>query len=258
MDLVIITGASSGIGAEYAKQVCARFRPKLLWLIARREEKLVSVAHELTSLYGTNIKIFPLDLSKFESIKIIESELTSSSQKVSLLINNAGMGKFGGIEEISLEDHWKMISLNVSAVIALSRICLPFMAPKGAIIQIASIAGLVAFPRFATYAATKTFVIYWSKALQEELRFSSKKEIVIQTVCPGPVESEFFEIASTYQKRKDKRFAPAQNVVRLSLNQLEKRKSISIYGLPMNVFYWIYRWLPARITYWLLRLTNKT
>ncbi|MDH4467338.1 MAG: SDR family NAD(P)-dependent oxidoreductase [Bacteriovoracaceae bacterium] len=256
--IAIITGASSGLGSDYARELNHYIEVDEIWIIARREDLLLKLKSEIES-QKCKIKILPLNLTDRTSFTVIKDLLDAQDFEVKILINNAGLGKFANIEEISLLDHQQMIDLNITALVSLTKICLPKMSAPGYIIQVSSIASLIPFPRFATYSATKTFVKYWSQALANEIKFGgSNKQISVLAVCPGPVATEFFEIASTYQKRVHKNFASPKDVVRKSYDDLLKNKNISIYGLPMNLFAIIYKWLPSAMINWILRLTNRT
>ena len=184
--IAIVTGASSGLGAEYARQLNRFIEVDELWMIARREDLLSKLKSEIEN-DKCKIKIISLDLTDRSSFKIIKDLLENQELEVKLLINNAGFGKFAYIEEISLFDHQQMIDLNITALVSLTKICLPKMSSPGYMIQVSSIASLIPFPRFATYSATKTFVTYWSQALANEIKsYGKNKNISLLVVCPGP------------------------------------------------------------------------
>lgn len=181
--IAIISGASSGIGREFAYQIDNKNYDEI-WLIARRYKRLVEVRDNLK----TPTKILALDLLDEKSFFIIENELKETSNKIGLLINSAGMGINDYFENISLEDNEKLIELNISAPSKLIKIALPYMGENSTIINVASVSGFIPQPKFAAYAASKSYLISLSRALNRELK---DKKIHVATLCPNPVDTEF-------------------------------------------------------------------
>ena len=181
--IAIITGASSGIGREFAYQV-DNLNYDEIWLIARRYERLVEVKNNLK----TKSKILALDLLDEESFLKIANELEFSKAKVGLLVNAAGIGYNDYFENLSLEKNKKTIDLNILAATQMIKVLLPFMAKNSVIINVASVAGFIPQPKFATYAASKSYLISLSRALNREFR---DRKIHVATLCPNPVNTEF-------------------------------------------------------------------
>jgi len=181
--IAIISGASSGIGREFAYQIDNKKYDEI-WLIARRYERLLEVKENLK----TPTKILALDLLNENSFFIIENKLKKNNNKIGLLINSAGMGINDYFENISLEDDEKLIELNISAPSKLIKITLPYMAVNSTIINVASVSGFIPQPKFAVYAASKSYLISLSRALNRELK---DEKIHVATLCPNPVDTEF-------------------------------------------------------------------
>lgn len=226
MNIAIITGASSGLGKEFLKQIDS-YNFDEIWVIARQREKLEA----LRDIIHTNLKIIPLDLSLNSSFKIYEEELKKEKPNVKLLINCAGFGKFGNYSEIPLEDSLKMIDLNCKALVSMTEKTLPFMNEFSKILQICSSSSFQPLPFANVYASTKAFVLSYSRALNYELR---ERRILVTAVCPGWVRTNFFETAKkTKNPNAVNNYAfmsDAKDVVKKALRDMKKNKSISIYG----------------------------
>lgn len=248
--IAIITGASAGLGKEFAVQLKKKINSQStkknypideVWLIARRENALKALAEELKPL---SCRILPYDLNDSQSFSKIESELKSGSVQVFLLINNAGLGKLGKIEDLSLEDQIQTVNLNVIALMSMTKICLPFMSKGSVIMQVASTASFAPIPYFATYAATKVFVLNWSKALQFEVK---GRGIHVINVCPGPVETEFFAHATQSGGIWYNSYASSSQVVRKAYSDLESKRSLSVYGFTMSFYSIFAKFVPEFI-----------
>ncbi len=189
MKIAVITGASSGIGKEYALEV-SRTRDNIdeIWLIARREEKLI----ELSESISKKTRILPLDITNDEAIKQYTELLNDLKPEVDLLINNAGFGRLGNFDNLSCSDNAGMVRLNCEALTVMTSITLPFMNSDAEIINIASIASFAPNTRLAVYSSTKAFVLSLSKALRKELK---SRNINVLAVCPGPMDTEFLPTA---------------------------------------------------------------
>lgn len=189
MKIAVVTGASSGLGKEYALAV-SRLRPEIeeIWLIARRQDKLEEVATNISK----KTKIVPLDITDQNAIEEYKALLESENAEVSLLINNAGFGKLGLFYELSESDNAGMIKLNCEALTVMTAVTLPFMKEESEIINTCSIASFAPNSRMAVYSSTKAFVMSFSRALREELK---QRKINVLAVCPGPMETEFLSLA---------------------------------------------------------------
>ena len=190
--LALITGASSGIGLEFA-HIHAREGGDLL-LVARRQDRLEELAKELGSRHDCQVHILPVDLSQSSSIKELMDYVVQKELCIDVLINNAGFGGHGNFLDRDIKEDLKMIQLNVSALVEL---CHEFGSKmkevgKGQILNVASTAAFLPGPLQATYYATKAFVLSFSEALAEELSGSG---VSVTALCPGPTESEFLQTA---------------------------------------------------------------
>ncbi len=189
MNVAVITGASSGLGMEYAKQVALLSDVEEIWLIARSTEKLVQLAH---SLPNKKCRTLTWDLQSEESFAEYRRLLEEEKPIVRLLINNAGFGKLGNVSELNPVDQAGMVDLNCRALTLFTALTLPYMAAGSGILNVSSIASFAPTPRMTVYSATKAYVAAFSKGLREELR---PRRINVLTVCPGPMATPFLETA---------------------------------------------------------------
>ena len=251
MKIVIVTGASSGMGREAAIQLADRFSGiGEIWAVARRAKRL----EELKEQVPVPVRVFPLDLSLEADRKVLAQALKEEQPEVRMLVNAAGYGKIGAAGDIPLEEETGMVRLNCEALCAVTHMVLPYMPKNSRVIQLASSAAFMPQPGFAVYAATKAFVLSYSRALNAELK---KRDILVTAVCPGPVKTEFFDVAETTGKMpfyKELTMARAENVVRKALRDSMMGKEVSIYGLPMNAFFVLTKILPHRL---LIQIAGK-
>jgi short-subunit dehydrogenase len=192
----LITGASAGLGREFALQIAAQGTDVVL--VARREEKLKELSAEIRKL-GVMAECISCDLEKPSERSRLRTVIESTG--VDLLINNAGYGKIGPFNEIPLEHQLGQIELNVKALVELTYYAVPAFKKNGfgTIVNLASTASFIPMPHFAVYAATKKFVRDFTEALAYELKGSGVRACA---VCPGPTETEFFEVAGSADKLK--------------------------------------------------------
>lgn len=250
--IAIITGASSGMGRETALQLADRFGGHLdaVWLIARRADRLL----ELEGKLPVPVRIFPMDITKEASLNTLKEALQRENPQVRFLVNSAGFGKRGPIGSIPLCQETGMIALNCSALCSVTHLVLPYIPEGGRVIQYASAAAFMPQTGFAVYAASKAFVLSYSRALRQELK---DRGIAVTAVCPGPVDTEFFDVMG----RKDKQpfykkmvMAKPEKVVRKAIRDSIMKKEISIYGISMNLFYGAAKLFPHRM---LLNLVER-
>lgn len=241
MRIAIVTGASSGMGKEAAIQIADRFSGiDEIWMIARRKERL----EELEGHAPAHLRSFGLDLTRQEDLQTLESALNEEKPDVKFLINSAGFGQIGYVGDLDIELETGMVRLNCEALCAVTHIVLPYLSKNSRIIQFSSSAAFLPQPKFAVYAATKSFVLSYSRALGAELK---PRGIYVTAVCPGPVKTEFFDIAETtgqvplYKKLV---MANPRKVVRLALRDSMMGKSVSVYGFLMKAFYLMSKILP--------------
>ena len=226
MNSTVITGASSGIGEAFARKLAARGRNVLL--VARSEDKLITLCNELGRLHSIRAQYVALDLSQPESPLRLFEETEKRGLIVDMLVNNAGFGSMGEFAKLDLARELNMIDLNVKSLVELTyRFLIPMRERKqGAIINVASTAAFQPVPFMATYAATKAFVLSFSEALSEENR---PYRVKVMALCPGVTDTNFFEAARG--KKPPARIAESpEDVVETALKGLERNKNHVISG----------------------------
>jgi uncharacterized protein len=193
IDCALITGASAGLGEEFARQLAHRCRNMVL--VARRGDRLATLAAELSSLHEINIRCFEADLSDPAQRVRLHFALAEKSLFPDVLINNAGLGDYGTFVDAQWEKLETMMRVNMEGLTHLTHLFLPPMQARkhGAIVNISSLASILPIPDFAVYAATKAYVSSFSEALRIELR---EHGISVLAVCPGPVHTEFGQVAA--------------------------------------------------------------
>lgn len=189
MKIAVITGASAGLGEEFAKQMRDYFpEVEQVWLIARRRERLEELAEKLESV---RTEILPLDLCDKGSFSALAEKLAAEKPDVRLLINNAGCGYLGDVGRGEVDKQVRMTDLNVTALTAVSHIVIPYMSAGSHIINVSSIASFCVNPRMTVYSSTKAYVSSFTRGLACELKGAG---IGVTAVCPGPMATEFLEI----------------------------------------------------------------
>lgn len=244
MSYVLITGASSGIGAVFARTLAAE--KQNLILVARREDKLTGLATELAGQHGVDIKVVPADLATPEGATSLANTVASSGWSLTGLINNAGFGDRGRFQDLTLERQLAMIQVNVSSLVSLTWQLLPNLRQQTGsfVINVASTAAFQAGPNMAIYYATKAFVLSFSEALHEELRGSG---VAVSTLCPGATDSEFATEAHMTDTRLFRSGTmTADAVVQKAL--ANKQRAIVIPGLRNLLMIWSGKLSPRLIT----------
>ena len=244
MKIAIVTGASSGMGREMVYELADRFAAlEEIWVIARRKERL----DEFDGRLPVKCRKFVLDLSRQEDRIKLSDALEQIRPEVKILVNAAGFGATGAVGTVSEQESIGMIRLNCEALTAVTECVLPYISSNSRIIQFASAAAFLPQPGFAVYAASKAFVLSYSRGLNAELR---KKQITVTAVCPGPVKTEFFDIAlhggklTSYKKWV---MVKPKKVVRQAIRDSQMGREISIAGLPMKLFFILCKVLPHRL-----------
>lgn len=205
MNIAIITGASSGIGKEFAFQIARRYASKIdeFWLIARRNDKLAETAAQISDLYGFHCIPIPMDVTDRNQMDLLRERLINQHAVIQYLVNAAGMAKIGGPFTISREDSLDMIELNCSALVNMTMLCLPFMVKGSHVLQLASTAAFQPMQGMNIYAASKAFVLRYTQALRWEL---IGKRIHVTAVCPYWVKNtEFMQVAKDTGNDKGKK-----------------------------------------------------
>ena len=231
MRIAIVTGASSGMGREFVRQLSGYIQPDEIWAIARRKSALEELAAE------TAIPVRPivLDLGKESSFEEFSALLAQNQPEVELLVNAAGFGKFGDFDAIPLENDLSMIDLNCKALVAMTRICLPYMHRGSRILQLDSLSAFQPVPYITTYGATKAFVLSYTRACNAELK---PRGIRMMAMNPAWVKTEFFNHAFQTNDRVQyfNYVYEAKDVVATGLKDLYKsKKDISIHGFPVKL-----------------------
>ena len=235
--VTLITGASAGLGAEFARQCAAR--GEALALAARRRDRMEALAAEI----GGEVHIFEADLSKEGAAASLVAELAAEGLTVDTLINNAGFGLGGPFADRPLARLSEMIDLNVRTLTELCHLVLPGMrsAGKGAILNVASTAAFQPGPNMAVYYATKAYVLSFSEALHHELKASGIK---VSALCPGPTHSEFSDVADSHSPTLERMKMPAAPVVAAGLDGLDRNKAVVIPGFKNKAGAQMSRFLP--------------
>lgn len=245
----LITGASSGIGAAFARELAAQ--KSGLILVARGADKLRALAAELEQQHGVPVAVVAADLGQPGAAARLHAETERRGLRVDVLVNNAGVGMHGRFEEIAVEQMSGQIAVNVTALMELTYAYLPEIeAKKGGVIQVASIAAFQPIPYMAVYGATKAFVLSFSEALWAEYR---GRGVRILAFCPGATETAFFEVAGDAASGAAKRVAP-EAVVPTALRAFAADRSFVVHGSLNSVATFGSRFLPRALV---ARLTAK-
>ena len=226
MNTTLITGASSGIGAAFARKLAGRGRN--VCLVARSEDKLIALCNELGRLTSIRAQYLALDLQRPDAAAQLFEETKKRELEIDMLINNAGFGSMGDFARHDLSRELEIIQLNITALVDLThRFLQPMRERKrGTIVNVASTAGFQAVPYMATYAATKAFVLSFSEALWEENRSHG---VHVMALCPGVTETNFFE-ASGMDHPPMRISQTPEEVVDTALRALNRKKGAVISG----------------------------
>lgn len=241
MNIAVITGASSGIGKEFALQLDKKYNYDEMWLIARRTDKLNELAKELKN----KARVISMDLTNDTAFEEYKNLLETEKPTISLLLNASGYGKFGNISDVSLDEQMGMIDLNVKSLVKMTHISKDFMQRGSKIIQIGSASTYNPLPHFAIYSSTKVFVKYYSRAIARELK---PLGITVTCVCPGWVKTDFFDranISTNPQNTLAKPAVEAKDVVKKAIKDSEKGRDVSYYGLYNNFHHTLAKFMPA-------------
>ena len=242
---VLITGASSGIGRDMARNFASKGYE--LALVARDEEKLIGLARELEEKNKVKIETISMDLSNEDNCKILHKCVSD----VDILVKNAGFGDCGNFTKTDLNKELKMIETNIIAYHILTKLYLIDMKAKnsGKILNVASIAGFMPGPLMATYYATKSYVVRLSESIREELR-KEKSNVQISILCPGPVKTNFNNVANVKFHMRE---ADSRRVADYAIKKLLKGKFYIVPGWDVKIARFLVHFVPssfvAKITY---------
>ncbi len=230
MSRALVTGASSGIGESFAREL-ASLNTDLI-LVARSQDKLEQLAQELSGKYQIKTEVIVQDLTKPVAGQAVFDQVQALGLNVDLLINNAGFGDYGAFSDRPLSKQLTMIQLNITVLVELTGLFLPLMQQRGSggIINISSIAGFQPLPYMSVYAATKAFVLSFTEALWAENKNSG---VNILAVCPGPTESKFWQrgdFPDDFAGTSPNSMTKSEAVVKEALKAMEKKQSTVVTG----------------------------
>jgi short-subunit dehydrogenase len=243
--IAIITGASSGMGRRFAQTAAIHVAFDELWVIARRADRLEALSQELA---GQTVRRIPMDLTDGEAMERFTRTLAAENPEIVLLVNAAGFGKFQAVEDIPCKTADSMLALNCSALMDMCYICLPYMKAGSRVLNIASVAAFQPVPYITEYAATKAFVLYFSRGLWKELR---PKGITVTALCPYWTKTEFFNVAYTRTEKDRVTYLNAMydpvDVVDRGWRDLLKGRDLSTFGFIARIQILLVTILPHRL-----------
>ena len=242
MKIAVITGASSGMGREFALELDKAESFDEVWLIARRQDRLEALAQELRA----PARILPLDLLKPGRVGPYAARLAERQPEIAVLVNGSGFGKFKRFDQEPLSVYNDMLDLNAKALMGMTHVSLPYMGRGSRVYQIDSLSAFQPVPYINVYAATKAFVLSFTRALNAELQ---PQGIRAMAVCPGWVKTEFFDHAVTDQTSVTyfNRYYEAKDVAKRALKDMARGKDVSILGFPVRVQVFFTKLLPHRL-----------
>lgn len=252
MNIAIITGASSGLGREFALCTAKMYSDiDEIWLVARRKERLESLAEEIN---GVKCRVVPMDICTDTAVRDLGSMINEAHADVRLLINNAGFGKLGNIADMNVESQTGMVDLNVKALTGITAMALKCMKRGAEIINVCSIASFAPNARLTVYSSTKAYVLSFTKGLREELK---KDGINCCCVCPGPMRTEFLEVADiTEGASKTFDTLPYCDAAKVAERTLKASKKGRCVYTP-TAFYKLYRLLAKLLPHSLIMKMSK-
>lgn len=251
---VLITGASSGIGVEFAR-LFAKDSFNLI-LVARSEERLKAIGEELSKEFKVSVKVIPQDLAKKDAAQQIFNSLARDKIQIDILVNNAGFANWGSFENIKPEKTADEIAVNISSLTILTRLLLPQIKERqGKILNVASMAAFLPGPFMAVYYASKAYVFSFSQALRNELKDS---KVTVTVLCPGPTKTGF-EINAHMEKSKLFKIFPmsAEEVAGEGYKGLLEGKPTVIPGFWNKISYFLVRFVPIGLLATITRFVNE-
>ncbi|MCT4778277.1 MULTISPECIES: SDR family NAD(P)-dependent oxidoreductase [Exiguobacterium] len=255
-ETALITGASSGIGLEFA-HILAKQGYNLV-LVARRQHLLDRLKRQLESEYPITVKTVALDLSRPESAESLFTLTSMNAIQIDLLVNNAGFGDYGDFIETDVQKNYEMLQVNIVSLTALTRLYAPAMVERqrGGMINLASIVAFQPGPLMAVYYASKAYVLSFTEALASELVGSGVK---VTALCPGPTDTGFADVTGLEKSVLFQRFqpVPAKKVAEFGYRSWERGKVVAIYGLPNKSLVFGERFLPRGVTSNLMKWMQK-
>lgn len=247
-NIALVTGASSGIGKEFCKQLDS-YGLDEIWGIAQNQDKLALLESELK----TKVKTISLNLTEEESFVKLQQILEEEKPNIKYLVNCSGFGKFGRYDEIELKDAGDMVKLNCLAIVRMTYICQKYMPKNSNIIEIASVAAFQPVPYIGIYGATKAFVLSFSRSLNVEMKH---RNITVTAVCPFWTKTNFFNVAKTKHEGVVSKYTvmyDPEKVVGKALKDAKKGKDKSIYGFSAKLQTWVAKFASHKfvMNFWL-------
>jgi len=256
MATALITGASSGIGLEFA-EVFARNSYNLV-LVARSAGKLDELSTKLSSKYGVSVKVIAKDLSNLAAVDEIAGMLKQANISIDVLINNAGFGDFGFFAETAWEKELEMINLNMASLTYMTKTLLPAMMQRksGKILNVASTAAFQPGPLMAVYYATKAYVLSFSEAIANELQGTG---VSVTALCPGPTTSGFQDKAAMNDSNlvKGKKLPTSKDVAEYGYAALMSGKTVAVHGAMNKMMAQSIRFTPRAVVRGLVRSMSE-
>jgi uncharacterized protein len=247
--IALVTGASSGIGADIARELASRGCSVII--VARREERLLALKNDIESKYAVQVHAIAQDLTAPDAAEILFNKTEGKGLAVDILVNNAGLAIFGYYPEVSWERERKLYELDIISVAHLTRTFLQPMLKRnsGQILLVASIMGMMPVPSFSIYAGAKAFVVNYGKSLGYELRNTG---VSVTVASPGTTDSEFFEAAGQPVSYAEKlTMMKSYAVARAAVNAMLKRKPLKVIGFASVFAVLLTKFLPVRLAAWL-------
>lgn len=253
-NIAVVTGASSGMGKQFALTLKEHGNYDEVWLIARGKKSLEETAQQV----GIPARTVALDLTDDRSFEEYSQMLEQEEANVALLINASGFGIFESVENTSEKNLDDMVDLNCKALMKMTKISLPYMSKGSRIIQIASMAAFQPTPYIDVYSATKAFVLSFSRALNQEVR---KRGIQCMAVCPYWTRTKFFDRAIDQDKEQIVKYYAVmytpEQIISKAWKDLEKGKDLSIYGFIANGQALLCKLLPHRLVMYIWQKQQK-
>ena len=240
MSVAIITGASGGIGSEFARQISRLEGVDELWFVARNEQRMVALGDEI----GLKTKIISADLTTMDGINKVREALACEKPSVKFLVNASGFGNYGAFDEISEDEVIKMIDLNVKALVLITHMTVPYMERGGRIIELGSGSCFTPLPYFNIYSSSKVFVLHYTKSLNHELK---KYGVRATCFCPGWVDTEFLGKSLANGKTHPKSMKPllkCEDVVRRCVKASVKGRAMCVTNWYTKLQHLMFKLLP--------------
>ena len=251
--IIVVTGASSGMGVCFARQLACE-KPDELWIVARRKDRLENLKKEIESEKSVKVRVVDIDVSGSEGARrfkaILDVERDSGDFEISVLVNNAGFGTYGEFADTDTDREMEMVDLNCTSLTGITGFALPYMKKGSRIINTASLASFLPLGNFAVYGASKAYVLSLSVALAAELK---PRGISVTALCPGPVSTEFANVASKGAREEVRHGLSPEKTVEHAIKASRRGRLYSMRFFKWKIQAWaspyVNRYLGAWFTY---------